>query len=170
MNPSFFRIRITKDKAMRRLMAWSQKSELTSPVEVDILHAVDLACNDQGQWRGCALFVYENKEWTVFEDLTGCFSALSSEDWLRFAQEDDFLFAGYNDAIEYGELIVIQDGKVLREFLQDRQSPQDNRNKGHLPLEDAQLLQSWIQVASLVDEDDIVGARKGWLWLFEQAA
>ena len=155
---------------MQRLLTWSQRPELAPPVEVELLHAVELACDDQGQWRGCALFVYENREWTVFEDLTGCFSALPSEDWLRFAQEDDFLLAGYNDAIPYGELIAIQDGKVLREFFEDRQDPKDNRNKGYIPLENTQPIQSWIEVGTLVDEDHIVGAEQGWLWLLKQTA
>ena len=156
--------------AMQRLLSWSQKSELTPPVEVESLHAVELACNDQGQWRGCALFVYEKQEWTVFEDLTGCFSALPAKDWLRFAKDNDFLFAGYNDAIGYGELIAIQDGKVLKEFFEDRQDSKDNRNQGYLPLEQTQPIQSWIEVGSVVDEDEIVGAETGWLWLLEQAA
>ena len=45
--------------------------------------------------------------------------------WQEFAQQEDFVAAGYNDAILYGELVVITGGVVEKEFLDDWEMPED---------------------------------------------
>ena len=73
------------------------------------------------------------------------------------------MLAGYNDAIGYGELIVIRDGKVAREFLYDAENPQCNVDNGSLPEVDP--LRTWIEVASFVDDDPIAFSENGLLWM-----
>src|SRR4030095_1597783 len=123
MNPSYFRIRLPKDDAMTRFASWFGLPELEPPKVVSLSDSVDLECDENGHWRGAALYVYENGGWTVFEDLSGHCGSIPADSWLSFAESDDFVFAGYNDAIGYGELIVIENGTVVREFLYDAIAP-----------------------------------------------
>lgn len=166
MNPGYCRIRLPMETATHRLRDWFGKEPLQPPVETDSMSSVSLACDSQGQWRGRALFVYEKEGWTVFEDLSGCLLFLPMEQWLSFAGRDEFFMAEYNDAILIAELIVINDGTVVREFREDAESPEENRNSGKLPGEDSQPIRSWVEVASIVDEDELAFSKKGWLWIF----
>jgi hypothetical protein len=103
MCPSYFRIRLQKSEAMARFAAWLDMPEIEPPKEVALSDAVDLACDDQGNWQGAALYLYENGDWTIFEDLSGHYGARPANSWLSFARSDAFVFAGYNDSIGYGE-------------------------------------------------------------------
>src|SRR5574341_466717 len=166
MNPNYCRIRLPMEKATRRLCDWLGKQPLEPPVETDSINSVALACDSQGHWRGCALFVYQKEGWTIFEDLSGCLSFVPIQQWLSFAGRDEFFLAGYNDAILVAELIVISDGTVLREFREDVESPEVNMNIGKLPGEDSKPIRSWVEVASIVDDDKLAFSKKGWLWIF----
>lgn len=143
--------------------------ELEPPREVSLSDAVSLACDERGNWRGSVLYVHENDGWTVFEDFTGNCSALPTDSWLPFAQNDDFVLAGYNDAIGYGELIVITNGEVLREFLYDSDNPEINTNRGYLTGSPIESLQTWIDVARFVDDDKLAFSGIGLLWLHQLA-
>jgi hypothetical protein len=165
MNPSYFRIRLPKSDAMARLASWTNAPELEPPREVALSDAVKLACDENGHWRGSALYLYENRGWTVFEDLSGYCSYIPSDSWLSFAQYDDFVFAGYNDAIAYGELIVIENGAVVREFLYQGDDADDNVNRGILVGSAIEPMESWIQAARFIDDDDLAFSENGLLWL-----
>lgn len=141
-------------------------TEMKNIVETNCIRAIELSCNENGTWRGQAGFFYKNGEWTVFEDLSGGFSTIPSESWLVFAQKDPFTYAGYNDAIPYGELIVIENKVILREFLDISDDSEANVNKGKLPIEEEQPIKSWTEVASLVD-DELSFSDTGWLWVNE---
>lgn len=165
MNPSYFRIRLPKSDAMARFASWFRLPELEPPKVVSLSDAVDFACDENGIWRGSALYVYENGDWTVFEDLSGHCGSISADSWLSFAESEDFVFAGYNDAIGYGEVIVIEKRAVVREFLYDEKDPEDNVNRGELTTSSVEPMESWIQAASFVDDDDLAFSDKGLLWL-----
>jgi hypothetical protein len=165
MNPSYFRIRLPKSDAMARFASWFHLPELEPPRVVSLSDAVDSACDENGRWRGSALYVYENGDWTVFEDLSGHCGSISADSWLSFAEYDAFIFAGYNDAISYGELIVIENGVVVREFLYDADNPEVNVNRGELTSSSVEPMESWIEAASFVDDDDLAFSENGLLWL-----
>jgi hypothetical protein len=90
--------------------------------------------------------------------------AIPAETWRRFAQSDSFIFAGYNDAIGYGEFIAIEDGRVVREFLSDADCPEVTVNFGRLANTDLEPIESWIHVAGFVD-DDLPVSETGLLWI-----
>jgi hypothetical protein len=169
MNPSYFRIRMPLPDAMSRLSEWLDSPELEPPRDVAIGDAVALACDESGQWRGAALFVYCKDGWTVFEDLSGHFAAIPAETWTIFAGKESFVFAGYNDAIGYGELVVMDNGCVLREFLFDSDNPEVNVNKGYLDGSTIEPLETWIEAARFVDDDEIVFSERGLLWVHGKA-
>ena len=108
-----------------------------------------------GAWRGAAFFVFESVGWTVFEDLTGYLGTKFVEDWLRLAAERPLVYAGHNDSVPYGTLIVVTNGEVMRNFLDDEQDPSHNVNEGHLEFEDAAPITTWVEAASFVDSDEL---------------
>ncbi len=165
MNPSYFRIRLPLPEAKQRLANWLGIDGIHDLVVTDPLNAVRLACTPHGSWRGPALFLYEKEHWSVFEDLTGRFSAQPGSAWLSFAKTDDFVFAGYNDATLSAELVVISGGQLVREFSRDRKNPETDVDAGALPFESSSPLRSWLDVASFVDDDRLYGNDEGWLWV-----
>jgi hypothetical protein len=166
MNPSYFRIRLPYQEATTRFQAWFDRSLQEEPIQTDSVDSVKLACDSDGHWRGPALLIYQTEDWTVFEDLVGGLSSVPATEWLKFAKLDEFFLAGYNDAIPYGELIVINQGLVLREFLNVPGEPAENVNIGHLPQEEFEPIQSWVEVANIIDKDDLPYHGSGWLWIF----
>jgi hypothetical protein len=152
---------------MERLSKWSGPKTWEEPFPTESGNAVRLACDERGHWRGAALFIHENEAWTVFDDLTGGFGSIPADEWLKFALSNNFVFAGYNDAIAYAELIVITNGKIEREYLYCRESPEENVDRGILPPGTGEPFTTWIEVAGFVD-DDLLGlgfCDEGWLWL-----
>jgi hypothetical protein len=109
--------------------------------------------------------VSHQDEWTTFNDLSGHFSSIPAREWLGFAERDEFFLAGYNDAIPYGELVSIREGIVEREFLDVGDNPQLSVNCGNLASERAAPIASWVDVASIVDDDDLGFNETGALWL-----
>jgi hypothetical protein len=165
MNPSYFRIRLPLAAAMSRFSGWVCSSELEPPRDIGLSEAVSLACDESGNWRGSALYLYHNDGWTIFEDISGHFGSLPAAAWKSFAQNDSFVFAGYNDAIGYGELTVIENGTVLREFLFDSDNAEVNVNYGQLEGNPVEPIETWIEAARFVDEDEIVFSERGLFWL-----
>jgi len=139
-------------QALARVQRWLGREELEPPHLVKVLDAVRLAC-DADDWRGAALLVFEHGGWTVLEDLSGCLGAIPPERWLELAREDSLFVAGYNDAIGCGELVAIDSGVILRAFVDDEQSPSDNRDAGDVP-----VLHSWTDVVGIVDDDPFYSA------------
>ena len=89
---------------------------------------------------------------------------------MRLADGGDLVFAGYNDAIGYGELVLIERGKLVRQFLQDEQDPSANVNVGTLPEESRQSFVHWADAANWVDEDeDFATCDRGFLWIHQAA-
>lgn len=147
---------------MRRMLVGLGRAELEPARRVEVRHAVDQACDEQGQWRGAALLVFEHDGWSVFEDLSGCLGGIPAARWLELAGDDSLIVAGYNDSVPYGELVVVEGGAIRRAFLDDEQDPSSNVDAGEDP-----PLTSWIDVASIVDEDPFLVAKgnEALLWL-----
>lgn len=168
MNPSYFRINISKLAATNRFARWLLSPELEPPKEVSLMDSVTLACDESGQWRGASLYFYEKNGWTVFEDLSGHFTGVPAEHWMEFAQLNDFVLAGYNDAIGCAELIVISNGGIIREFLDDADDPEVGVNIGLYEASGIEPIENWTDVARFVDNDDLIFSDRGWLWVFKE--
>ena len=167
MNPSYLRVRRPLQDAMERYGRWIGTPEIEPPRLVRDREAIDLALADD-EWRGLAVYIYASGPWTVFEELSGGLGARTAEQWLQLADGGDLVYAGYNDAIGYGELVYVEGGKLVRRFLEDEQEPGEDTNEGRLPRKDDEPLASWIDVARWVDQDMdelVTGADQGWLWI-----
>jgi hypothetical protein len=167
MNPSYLRLRLPIAEALKRFSGWIGYPQLGPPRKVKSSKVVDAACKN-GYWRSVvAVFIYESEDWTVFDDQTGHLASVSKEQWRSLARQDELVFAGYNDSVPYGQIIVVRFGRVVREFLKDQQDPRSNVNRGKLPFESNSPMKSWIDAASFVDEDEIVTyPDTGLLWMF----
>ena len=161
MNPSYFRIKLNKDEAIQRLCDWNGR-KYKERIETKYSKAVDVSLDESRQWKGSCLYVYESEEWTVFEDLSGGYSFIDIENWKKFAKENELVFAAYNDAILYAEMIMIVDGIVTKYFIEDFDMPEENVNEGDGIAE----INNWIDVAKYVDEDDLVYSDTGVVLIF----
>jgi len=164
---AYVRIPVPLPRALERFAAWIVLPELEPPRRCRSRDAFDFACIDN-EWRGVAVFVHEANGWTVFDDYTGYFGTVPAARWIDLAGDDELVFAGYNDAVPYGQLIVVREGRVVREFLHDLQDPSENVNRGRLDLERATLIDEWVDAAWFVDSDELadLGADEGTLLLY----
>jgi len=171
MNPSYARIRLPIAEALPRFSKWIGLPPLGQPRKLKWNDVADTACNN-GVWLSVvAVFIYESKEWTIFDDQTGHLASFSADRWQTLASQEEFVFAGYNDSVPYGQLIVIRAGQVIREFLDDQQDPRHNVNRGKLDFEKQSPIKDWITVASFCEDDEIVSyPETGLLWMFGKPA
>ena len=165
MNPSYCRIRLPKAVALQRFAVWQHLREVGPLVAAEITEANRLAVDDNGQWRGNAVFVSEVGEWTLFQDLSGALGGISGRSWAEFAGDAELVVAGYNDAVPYGELVIVRGGSVIREFLHDPSAPGANVNKG-VSGSKYEPFKTWASVAPFVDEDGLAFSERGWLWVW----
>jgi hypothetical protein len=152
--------------AMARYAAWIGVPEVAPPMEVAEGDALDLAWGGE-QWKGLAVYIFESGPWTVFEEISGGLGDRPAEQWVKLADGGDLVYAGYNDAIGYGEYIKVERGTLVRQFLEDEQEPGGDVNVGKLPEESAKPIARWTSVARWVEEfeDSFTGREKGWLWI-----
>jgi hypothetical protein len=87
VNPSYVRIRVGKDEALRRFAVWRGLAEVGPLVRATASLAPDLACDAEGAWKGRAVFVSE-------VDLSGELGDVPATSWLALASKDDLVFAG----------------------------------------------------------------------------
>ena len=165
---AYVRIPTPLPRALERFGAWIALPELEPPRHCRSRDAFDVACIGN-EWRGVAVFAHEANGWTVFDDYTGYLGMLPSDRWIGLAGDDELVFAAYNEAIPYGQLIVVREGRVAREFLHDLQDPSHNVNRGRLELERATLIDDWVDAAWFVDSDELadLGANEGTLLLYQ---
>jgi hypothetical protein len=66
---------------------------------------------------------------------------------------------------------MIEQGRLIRQYLQDEQDSSQDVNVGRLPEEAKEPVRDWICVMGWVeaDEDKIVRPEKGWLWIHRAA-
>src|SRR5262245_57613843 len=170
MNPSYLMVRRSLEDAMARYGAWVGSPELAPPLEVAENDAINLALEDE-QWKGLAVYIFVSGPWTVFEELSGGLADRPVEEWVRLADGGDLVYAGYKDAIGYGEFVRVDGGQLMWQFLEDEQDPSADVNVGKLPEESAEPMMRWTDVAKWVDEEEesFTGRERGWLWIHRAA-
>lgn len=155
------------EDALARFSRWIGLPELAPPRMVKASNLVECATKD-GAWQSVvAVCVYHCSDWSIFEDLTGHLATFSAEQFRKLAGQEDVVFAGYNDSVPYVQLIVVQRGIIVREFLDDRQDPRNNVNRGRIDIENESPINDWTDAALFVDEDNLVPyGDDGLLWMF----
>jgi len=170
MVSSHVRIRCPLEEAMARYGRWIGAPELGPRRLVRERDKIDLAIAD-GDWLGLAVYIYPSGPWTVFEEISGGLGTRSAADWLTLAEGGDLVYAAFNDTVPYAEVLVVENGRLVRHFLQDEQEPSTNVDVGRLPEEAEEPFEDWIQVMGWVEEDEEKRARgeEGWLWIHQAA-
>jgi hypothetical protein len=165
---SYVRLRCELADGLDRYGRWIGTPEVAPRRLVPERDAIDLATAGD-DWLGLAVFIYASGPWTVIDELSGGLSERPGASWLELAAGDDLVYAGYNDAIPYAQLIVVESGRLVREFLQDEQDSSQDVNVGQLPEESRNRLETWIDGARWVEEDELTLTRpeEGWLWIHE---
>lgn len=165
---SYARLRCPLEQAMARYGRWVAAPEVAPRRLVPERDAIDLALAD-GDWMGLAVFVYASGPWAVIEELSGGLSERPAESWLDLAEGGDLVYAGFNDAVPYAQLIVVEGGRLVREFLHDEQDSSQDVNVGRLPEEAGKRLETWIDGARWVEQDEEKLSRpeEGWLWIHQ---
>jgi hypothetical protein len=166
MVSSYLRMRCPLEEAMARYGRVIGKSEIASPRLVPARDRIDLALANE-QWLGLAVFVYASPPWTVFEELSGGLAENSEDRWIELAAGGDLVYEGYNDAISYAELLIVQQGQLARHIIRDEADPSAETDVGRLPEETKKPFGDWIDVTAWVeeDEDKLARAEEGWLWI-----
>jgi hypothetical protein len=166
MVSSYLRMRCPVEEAMARYGRWIGAPELGPPRLVRERDKLDLALAD-GDWLGLAAYIFASGPWTVFEELSGGLALRSATDWVTLAEGGDLVYAGYNDTVPYAEIVVVENGRLVRQFLEDEQDPSANVNVGRLPEEAGQPFEDWIRVLGWVeaDEETLARSEQGWLWI-----
>jgi len=60
---------------------------------------------------------------------------------------------------------LVRGGRVVREFLDDHHNPEANANAGRSEVE-GKPFESWVDVASFVDADELAFSEAGLLWVW----
>jgi hypothetical protein len=163
-------MRCPLEAAMARYGRWIGMPEVGPPQLVAERDKIDLALADD-DWLGLAVFIYASGPWTVIEELSGGLALRPAESWLELAQGGDLVYAGYNDTVAYAQLLMVEQGRLIREYLQDEQDSSADVDVGRLPEEAKQPFGDWIKVMLWVeaDEDKLVRPEQGWLWIHRAA-
>ena len=166
MVSSHLRMRCPVEEAMARYSRWVGDHELGPPRLVRERDKIDLALAD-GEWLGMAVFIYPSGPWAVFEEISGGLGDRPAAEWLALADGGDLVYAGYNDAIGYAELVVVEKGRLVRQCLQDDEDPSATVDVGRLPGEPREPFKDWIELMGWVEEDEekLDRAEEGWLWI-----
>jgi hypothetical protein len=167
---SYVRLRCALKDAIGRYGRWIGLPEVGPPQTVRERDAIDLALSG-GEWIGLAVFIYPSKSWTVVEELSGGLGVRPVESWLQLAEDGDLVYAGYNDAVPYAQLIIIEQGRVIRQYLQDEQDSREDIDVGRLPEEANAPFADWTDVMLWVegDEEKLDRPEQGWLWIHQAA-
>lgn len=155
---------------MARYGRWIGAAEVRAPRPVPERHAIDLALAD-GEWLGLAVFIYGSGPWTVIEELSGGLALRPADSWLELAQGGDLVYAGYNDTVPYAQVVMVEQGRLVRQYLQDEQDSSADVDIGQLPEEAKQRFQDWIDAMAWVeaDEEKLDRPEEGWLWIHQAA-
>lgn len=162
MNPSYFRIKLPREYALERLCKYMEGKTYSEKIESSSDKIVQVSVNDQGIWKGSVLYTYENNGWTIFEDISGSYFSIPANAWLNFAQNDDLIVAGYNDTDIYGEYIEIKGGKVIKEYLEIIDYPEENINSGSCEHE----INNLTDIVNFIDSDVLVFSETGTIYIF----
>jgi hypothetical protein len=155
---------------MARYGRWIGAPELGPPRLVRERDKIDLALND-GNWLGLAVYIYASGTWTVIEELSGGLGGRPAAAWLALAEGGDLVYAGYNDTIAYAELVVVENGRLARHFVQCEEDPSGNVDVGRLPEEAGKPFGDWMDVLGWVEDDEekLARSEQGWLWIHQAA-
>jgi len=91
--------------------------------------------------------------WTYFVDLEGeAFFGLTNESWMELAMDHSVTYAYYDEDFN-AELLVIENGKLIREFSLYEDEPDANVNFGTFEYEKNSPIEDWHDIATFLETE-----------------
>jgi hypothetical protein len=170
MVSSYIRLRCPLEEGMARYGRWINAPEVAPPGVVLERKAIDLATAGE-QWLGLAVFIYASGPWTVIDELSGGLADRPAESWRDLAQGGDLVYAGYNDTVPYAQVVMVERGRLVRQYHQDEQDSSADVDAGQLPEEAKQRFKDWVDAMAWVeaDQEKLDRPKEGWLWIHRAA-
>lgn len=166
---SYLRLRAPVEEAMRRFGAWLGKPQLAAPRMVPERESIDAALGADDDWLGYVVWIYPMNEWTIFEEVSGGVASRPGEAWVSLAAGGDLVYVAANDAIGYTEIVVVEKGRLVRQYLQDEQDPSADMDIGSIPGDPQEPFEDWIGAMSWAETDESRLSKpvEGLLWIFQ---
>ncbi len=113
---------------------------------------LEFVLNEYGEYVDKSIHVSSSDDgWTNFIDLVGeGFSGLSSASWLNLSKNQSVTYAYFDDDLN-AELIVIENGRLIREFLLYEDESDANVNVGKIDFEKISPIKDWNDVATFLE-------------------
>ncbi|AWB44666.1 hypothetical protein DCC85_10815 [Paenibacillus sp. CAA11] len=144
MRECCFKINLSLEEAKKRYREWSNE---------DVQFEIDEA----GICMADSIQISEAEEgWTYFIDFEGeAFFGLSREAWIKLAMDSSVIYAYYDENFN-AELVVIENGKLIREFARYEDEPDANADFGVLACEESSAIDGWEDVADYIEQELII--------------
>ena len=144
------RVWLPEDEAIARFREWVPWRELEPPAGgLDSGAAYDRASTGKG-WRGVPFHVLGRSDWTDIRPISCSLRRTPTDRWLQLAARDKLLFTDFYGPGGFSELILIEGGRVKREFRKSVLHPKSDVDTGRLPFEEKSPLATWEDVGDFV--------------------
>ncbi|WP_338749142.1 hypothetical protein [Bacillus sp. FJAT-52991] len=142
MRECCFKINLPLEEAKKRYYDWMNE---------------DSEWNKSGDCMDKSIHASETEGgWTYFVDFEGeAFFGLSNESWMKLAKDRSVTYAYYDEDFN-AEVIVIENGTLIREFSLYEDEPDLNVNFGILKYEEDSLIEDWNDVAVFLEKELII--------------
>ncbi|PAD69184.1 hypothetical protein CHH83_10165 [Bacillus sp. 7586-K] len=139
MKECCFKISLPLEEAINRYCEWIDEE-------------LGFVLNEYGEYVDKSIHVSSSDDrWTYFVDLEGeAFFGLSSESWLTLSKNQSVTYAYYDEDLN-AELIVIENGRLIREFSLYEDEPDANVNVGKFDFEKKSPIKDWNDVATFLE-------------------
>ncbi|PAQ12642.1 hypothetical protein CD798_18010 [Bacillaceae bacterium SAOS 7] len=113
--------------------------------------------NEYGNRMDQSVHISETEDgWTYFVDFEGeAFFGLSNETWMKLAKDGSVTYAYYDEDFN-AEMIVIENGTLIREFSLYEDERDANVNVGVLEYEENSPIKDWNDVAIFLEKELMV--------------
>lgn len=141
MRECCFKINLSLDEAKKRYCDWMNED-------------IEFELDEYGNCVDKSVHFSEFEDgWTYFEDYEGqAFFGLSNESWIELAKNDSVTYAYYDEDFN-AELIVIENGTLIREFSLYEDEPDANVNFGKFEYEENSPIEEWNDVATFLNNE-----------------
>ncbi len=141
MRECCFKINLSLEEAKKRYCDWMNKD-------------INFQRDENGDFYNESVCLSESEDgWTHFIDLEGqTFFGLSNESWMELAKDSSVTYAYYDEDFN-AELIVIEKGRLIREFSLYEDEPDANVNFGVFEYEKSSPIEAWNDVATFLEEE-----------------
>lgn len=144
MRECCFKINLSLAEAITRYCDWMGEN-------------IEFELDEYGNCMDKSIHLSETKDgWTYFVDFEGeAFFGLTNESWMKLAKGDSVTYAYYDDNLN-AELIVIENGTLIREFSLYEDEPDANVNFGSCESEKSTPIEDWNGVVDFIQKELII--------------